>query len=75
MMAIIEQLYMPHFCVGQKWIAEDLIFGTFYGEAIEVWDGGRSGLVIITDNEDNVLDTFSGKAGRFQASGEWRPAE
>jgi len=75
MMTIIEQLYMPPFYVGQKWIAEDPIFGTFYGEVIEVWDSGRSGLVIITDDQDNVLDTFSGSAAGFQVSGEWRPAE
>jgi len=75
MMSIIEQLYMPPFYVGQKWIAEDHIFGTFYGEVIEVWDSGRSGLVIITDDQDNVLDTFSGSAAGFQVSGEWRPAE
>jgi len=66
---------MQHFYVGQKWIADDSIFGTFYGEIIEVWDDGRSGIVIITDDQGNVLDTFTGSAAIFQASGEWRPAE
>ena len=66
---------MKHFSVGQKWIARDAIFGTFFGEVIEVSDTGRSGIVVITDDRDNVLNTFSGSAADFQASGEWQVAD
>jgi len=50
------------FVVGQKWIMADAIFGTFTGEVIEVSD-------------DGALDTFTGTAAAFQASGEWRLVE
>jgi hypothetical protein len=49
--------------------------GIFYGEVIEISDNGRSGIVIITDDEGNVLDSFSGSAAVFQASGDWQLAE
>ena len=66
---------MEHFSVGQRWIARDAIFGTFFGEVIEVSDDGQSGIVIITDDRDNMLDTFSGSAADFQTSGEWQLAD
>ena len=73
--AVSQHFHMKHFSVGQKWIARDAIFGTFFGEVIEVSDDGRSGIVVITDDRDNVLDTFSGSAADFQASGEWQVAD
>jgi hypothetical protein len=63
---------MKHFSIGQKWVAREAIFGTFFGEVIEVFDDGKSGIVVITDDRGNVLDTFSGSAAEFQASGEWQ---
>jgi hypothetical protein len=73
--AVCEQCYMKLFSVEQKWVARDAIFGTFFGEVIEVSDERRTGIVIITDDRDNVLDTFSGRAADFQASGEWQIAD
>ena len=70
--AVSELFYMKHFSIGQKWVARDAIFGTFFGEVIEVSDDGKSGIVVITDDRGNVLDTFSGSAAEFQASGEWQ---
>ena len=70
-----EQVHMEHFSVGQRWIARDAIFGTFFGEVIEVSDDGQSGIIIITDDRDNMLDTFSGSAADFQASGKWQVAD
>ena len=45
---------------------------TFFAEAIEVLEDGISGVVIITDEQGNIVDTFTGTAAEFQASGEWR---
>jgi hypothetical protein len=70
-----ERIYMQIFHVGQKWVLPDPTFGIFYGEVIEISDNGRSGIVIITDDEGNVLDSFSGSAAVFQASGDWQLAE
>ena len=53
----------------------DAVFGTFFGEVIETFDQGQSGTVIITDEHDNVLDTFTGNAADFEASGEWQSIE
>ena len=50
----------------------DPVFGSFFGEVIEISDEGRSGTVVITDEQDNVVDTFTGTAADFQASGEWQ---
>ena len=66
---------MEQFVVGQRWICRDPVFGTFYGEVIEVSVEGRSGTVILTDDQGNELDTFRGSAADFQASGEWQVAE
>ena len=66
---------MKHFSVGQKWVARDAIFGTFFGEVTEVSDDGKSGIIVITDDRGNVLDTFSGSAADFQTSGEWQLAD
>jgi len=64
--------FMVEFKHDQKWMMADAIFGTFFAEAIEVWDDGMSGTVIITDDKGNIVDTFTGTAPEFQASGEWR---
>jgi hypothetical protein len=66
---------MEHFSLGQKWVCPDPVFGTFYGEVIEISNEGRSGVVLITDDEGNEVDTFSGSAADFQASGEWQLAD
>ena len=50
----------------------DAVFGSFFGEVIEISDQGRWGSVVITDHEGNVVDTFTGSAADFQASGEWQ---
>ncbi len=63
------------FSVGEKWFNDDAIFGPFFGEVIEIYDRGRRGIVVITDDQGNVLDTFSGSAAAFQASGEWQLIE
>jgi len=73
--AVSGQLHMKHFSVRQKWVARDAIFGTFFGEVTEVADDGKSGIVVITDDRGNVLDTFSGSAADFQTSGEWQLAD
>jgi hypothetical protein len=51
------------------------MYGKFFGEVIESSDRGRRGTVVITDNQGNVLDTYSGSAATFQASGEWQLIE
>ena len=63
---------MLEFTLGQKWMMADTTFGTFFAEAIEVLEDGISGVVIITDEQGNIVDTFTGTAAEFQASGEWR---
>ena len=63
---------MKRFSIGQKWVMTDPVFGSFFGEVIEISDEGRSGTVVITDERDNVVDTFTGTAVDFQASGEWQ---
>jgi hypothetical protein len=63
---------MKRFSIGQKWVMTDAVFGSFFGEVIEISDRGRSGSVVITDHEGNVVDTFTGSAADFQASGEWQ---
>ena len=50
----------------------DATFGTFMAEVIELSDNGELGTVLISDDEGNELDTFTGAASEFQASGEWR---
>ena len=66
---------MQEFVLGQKWRMEDAIFGTFIGEVIEVSEDGAAGTVIIMDDQGNEVDTFTGTAAEFQASGEWRLEE
>ena len=63
------------FFVGQKWINKDPIYGTFFGEVIEISTQGWRGTVVITDDRGNVLDTYNGSATSFQASGEWQLIE
>jgi hypothetical protein len=63
---------MKRFSVGQKWKMTDAVFGTFFGDVIEISDNGRSGSIAITDDQGNVVDTFTGNAADFQASGEWQ---
>jgi len=62
---------MLEIALGQKWIMADATFGTFFAEAIEVLEDSVSGTVIITDEKGNIVDTFTGTAAEFQASGEW----
>lgn len=66
---------MQEFVLGQKWTIADALFGTFIGEVIEISEDGMSGSVLITDDERNEVDTFTGSAAEFQASGEWRLLE
>src|SRR5437762_7649202 len=66
---------MLEFTLGQKWIMTDATFGTFFAEAIEILEDGISGTVIITDEKGNIVDTFTGTAAEFQASGKWRLLE
>ena len=66
---------MQEFMLEQKWIMTDPVFGTFIGEVVEVCEGGVSGTVIIIDEQGNEVDTFTGTAAEFQASGEWRLVE
>ena len=66
---------MQKFFLGQKWIMADADFGTFIGEVIEVYEHGALGAVLIGDEQGNEVDTFTGTAAEFQASGEWRPLE
>ena len=63
---------MQEFIMGQKWTLTDAVFGTFLGEVIEVSEQGMSGAVLITDDQGNEVDTFTGTAAEFQISGEWR---
>jgi hypothetical protein len=67
-----ESLGMELFSEGQKWVMTDAVFGTWFGEVIDVSDEGRSGEIVITDEQGNVIDTFTGIATDFQASGEWQ---
>ena len=63
---------MMRFSVGQKWMNEADLYGTFFGEVIETSAQGRRGTVVITDDQGNVLDTYCGSAAAFPASGEWQ---
>jgi hypothetical protein len=63
---------MEEFVLGQKWIMIDAVFGTFFGEVIEISDDGASGTVLITDGQGNEVDTFTGTVAEFQVSGQWR---
>jgi hypothetical protein len=63
---------MKQFSVGQKWINESPLHGRFFGEVIETSAQGCRGIVVITDDQGNVLDTYIGSAATFQASGEWQ---
>jgi hypothetical protein len=38
---------------------------------VEISDDGASGMVIITNDQGNIVDTFIGSVAAFQASGEW----
>jgi len=66
---------MIRFSIDDKWFNDDAIFGPFFGEVIAIYARGRRGIVVITDDQGNVLDTFSGSAAAFQASGEWQLIE
>jgi hypothetical protein len=63
---------MKRFSVGQKWINDNTMYGSFFGEVIETSAQGRWGTVVITDDQGNVLDTYIGTAAAFQDSGEWQ---
>ena len=66
---------MKRFSVGQQWVNKDPIHGSFFGEVIETSSQGRLGTVVISDHQDNVLDTYCWSAAAFQASGEWQLIE
>ena len=66
---------MQEFVLGQKWVMADAVFGTFIAEVIEISDDSVSGTVLIRDDQGNEVDTFTGTAAAFQASGEWRLVE
>jgi hypothetical protein len=53
-------------------VMTDPVYGTFSGEVVNIFDEGQSGTVVITDDRDNIVDTFTGKAADFQARGEWQ---
>jgi len=57
---------MLEFILGQKWILSDEVFGTFMAEVIELSDGGAWGAVLITDDEGNEVDTFTGSVAEFK---------
>jgi hypothetical protein len=63
---------MKRFSVAQKWVNKNPRYGRFLGDVIETSAQGRWGTVVITDEQGNVLDTFSASAATFQASGEWQ---
>jgi hypothetical protein len=63
------------FFIGQRWIMADAVFGTFMGEVVDISDDGVSGTVVITDDQGNIVDTFTGNAAEFQICGEWRIEE
>ena len=62
---------MQEFALEQKWIITDALFGTFIAEVIEISEDAISGALIIRDDQGNEVDTFTGTAVEFQASGEW----
>ena len=66
---------MREFVLEQKWMMADAVFGSFFGEVIEISEGGASGTVLIMDGPGNEVDTFTGTAAEFEASGEWRLRE
>ena len=47
------------------------IFGTFFGEVVEISGEGQYGVVVITDECGNEMDEYTGGASDFQSSGEW----
>jgi hypothetical protein len=63
---------MKRLSVGQKWVMTDAVFGTFFGEVTEISAEGRSASIVITDDQGNEVDTFTGSATDFLASGEWQ---
>jgi hypothetical protein len=63
---------MEEFVLGQKWIMTDAVFGTFFGEVIKISDDSASGTLLITDEQGDEVDTFTGTVAEFQASGQWR---
>ena len=54
---------------------KDAVFVTFIGEVIEVFEDGAAGTVLITGDQENEVDSFTGTVAEFQASGEWRLLE
>jgi len=59
---------MVRFFVGQKWITTD---GTLRGEVIEIFDDGRSGVLVVTDDKGNV-QRENMNAADIQVLGYWR---
>lgn len=57
-----------NFHIGQRFVVSD---GTKYGEVIEITDEGLSGVVRITDENDNILDSYRGTCAAFVQPGYW----
>lgn len=66
---------MKRFVRGQKWCSKGAVDGDLFAEVAQVSSNGLSGTVVITDAQDNVIDTFNGTVEQFQASGRWERLE
>jgi hypothetical protein len=62
---------MVHFEVGQRWITKD---GKLRGEVVEITDDGRSGALVITDEQGNEVDRYSGTVAGLLMLGVWQVA-
>jgi hypothetical protein len=68
-------ILMERFVRGQKWCSKGAVDGDLFAEVVQISGNGRSGTVVITDAQGNVIDTFDGTVDQFQASGRWEPLE
>jgi hypothetical protein len=59
---------VTRFRVGQKWISAG---GKLHGTVTEVSDDGRSGVVVITDDQGQPATTHRGTVAEFQGAGQW----
>jgi hypothetical protein len=66
---------MDRFVLGQKWCARGTLDGDLFAEVVQVFDQGRLGILIISDDKGNVIDTFEGTADEFRSTGEWKPIQ
>jgi hypothetical protein len=58
------------FCKGQRWNTTD---GKRRGEVV-IFDGGRGGVVLITDDKGESVDRYNGTAAGFYGPGRWQVA-